>query len=78
MSDQSKVYMGCTLCHHLLHDLISTGRKKNVEHWIGHTRFEIITHDVTDPIFLQVFKDGSGVVLGLPGHYASCYAARFW
>ena len=27
-----------------------TGRKQNVARWMGHPRFELIRHDVTDPI----------------------------
>jgi len=34
-------------------DNFFTGRKKNVEHWIGHTNFELINHDVVTPIFLE-------------------------
>ena len=31
-----------------------TGRKENIEQWIGHPRFELIRHDVTEPIKLEV------------------------
>jgi len=31
-----------------------TGRKENIHHWIGHPKFELIRHDVTDPIRLEV------------------------
>ncbi len=31
-----------------------TGRKENISHWINHSRFELIRHDVTDPIQLEV------------------------
>ena len=27
-----------------------TGRKLNIEQWIGNPRFELIRHDVTEPI----------------------------
>ena len=27
-----------------------TGRKANIARWIGHPRFELIRHDVTEPI----------------------------
>jgi UDP-glucuronate decarboxylase len=30
-----------------------TGRKENIRQWIGHPRFELIRHDVTDPILLE-------------------------
>ena len=31
-----------------------TGRKDNIRHWIGHPNFELIRHDVTEPIKLEV------------------------
>ena len=31
-----------------------TGRKANIARWIGHPRFEVIRHDVTEPIKLEV------------------------
>ena len=31
-----------------------TGRKANIARWIGHPRFELIRHDVTEPIKLEV------------------------
>ena len=31
-----------------------TGRKGNIARWIGHPRFELIRHDVTEPIKLEV------------------------
>ncbi len=31
-----------------------TGRKDNISAWIGHSRFELIRHDVTEPIKLEV------------------------
>ena len=31
-----------------------TGRKSNIAPWIGHPRFELIRHDVTEPIQLEV------------------------
>ena len=31
-----------------------TGRKSNISRWIGHPRFELIRHDVTEPIKLEV------------------------
>ncbi len=30
-----------------------TGRKANIDQWIGHPRFELIHHDVTEPIRLE-------------------------
>ena len=31
-----------------------TGRKSNIAHWVNHPRFELIRHDVTEPIKLEV------------------------
>tara|TARA_Y100001968_G_C19426010_1_gene754402 strand:+ start:574 stop:1524 length:951 start_codon:yes stop_codon:yes gene_type:complete len=31
-----------------------TGIKKNISHWIGHPNFELIRHDVTEPITLEI------------------------
>ena len=31
-----------------------TGRKVNIAGWIGHPRFELVRHDVTEPIRLEV------------------------
>ena len=31
-----------------------TGRKENISQWIGHPRFELVRHDVTEPIKLEV------------------------
>ena len=31
-----------------------TGRKSNISKWIGHPNFELIRHDVTEPIKLEV------------------------
>ena len=35
-------------------DNFFTGRRKNVYHWIGHPNFDIINHDVIEPIMLEV------------------------
>ena len=34
-------------------DNFFTGRKRNVEHWLGHENFELINHDVVNPIYLE-------------------------
>ncbi|MEB3295629.1 MAG: UDP-glucuronic acid decarboxylase family protein [Synechococcales bacterium] len=35
-------------------DNFFTGRKQNVERWLGHHYFELIRHDITEPIRLEV------------------------
>jgi UDP-glucuronate decarboxylase len=34
-------------------DNFFTGRKSNIEQWIGHPNFELINHDVVNPIYLE-------------------------
>jgi UDP-glucuronate decarboxylase len=55
-------FIGSHLCERLLndgHDVICldnffTGSKKNIQHFLGIPRFEIIRHDITQPILLEV------------------------
>lgn len=35
-------------------DNFFTGRKRNVEHWIGHENFELIHHDMVNPLFIEI------------------------
>uniref|UniRef100_A0A3Q2XGE0 UDP-glucuronic acid decarboxylase 1 n=1 Tax=Hippocampus comes TaxID=109280 RepID=A0A3Q2XGE0_HIPCM len=35
-------------------DNFFTGRKRNVEHWLGHENFELINHDVVEPLYIEV------------------------
>ena len=35
-------------------DNFFTGRKRNVEHWIGHENFELIHHDIVNPLYIEV------------------------
>ena len=54
-------FIGSFLCEHLLnagHEVICldnffTGSKKNVEHLLANPRFEIIRHDIVEPIMLE-------------------------
>lgn len=34
-------------------DNFFTGRKENVAHWIGHHNFELMNHDVVNPIYVE-------------------------
>ncbi len=55
-------FLGSHLCEELLslgHEVICvdnfyTGSKKNVEHLLGNTSFEILRHDVTFPLYVEV------------------------
>ena len=31
-----------------------TGSKRNIEQWIGHENFELIHHDIVNPLFIEV------------------------
>jgi len=35
-------------------DNLFTGRKQNIQHWIGHPHFEFFQRDVIEPFFLEV------------------------
>jgi UDP-glucuronate decarboxylase len=35
-------------------DNFFTGRRKNIEHWIGHENFELLNHDVVTPLHIEV------------------------
>src|SRR5262245_29101565 len=55
-------FLGSHLCERLLaasHEVICldnffTGRRQNVEHLLGDPNFELVRHDVTQPIVLEV------------------------
>ena len=57
-------FLGSHLIDHLLNkgeevicvDNYFTGRKENIEHWIGHPKFELIRHDIVEPIYIEVNK----------------------
>ena len=46
-----------------------TGRKGNIRHWIGHPSFELIRHDVTEPIRLEVDRIWHLACPASPVHY---------
>jgi UDP-glucuronate decarboxylase len=46
-----------------------TGRKANIDRWIGHRRFELIRHDVTEPIRLEVDRIWHLACPASPVHY---------
>ncbi|MEX2288140.1 MAG: UDP-glucuronic acid decarboxylase family protein [Planctomycetaceae bacterium] len=55
-------FLGSHLCDRLVErgddvlclDNFFTGRKANIEHLLGHPRFELIRHDIVHPVFLEV------------------------
>ncbi|MDR3002254.1 MAG: SDR family oxidoreductase [Fibromonadaceae bacterium] len=70
-------FLGSHLCDRLVeqkHDVICldnyfTGSKRNVEHLIGNPRFELIRHDVTEPILLEVDRIYNLACPASPVHY---------
>lgn len=70
-------FLGSNLIDHLLKkgeevicvDNYSTGSKVNIEHWIGHPKFELITHDIIKPIHIEVSKIWHLACPASPIHY---------
>ena len=70
-------FIGSHLCERLLdegHDVVCldnyfTGRKENVAHLLDNYRFELIRHDVTLPIFLEVDQIYNFACPASPIHY---------
>ena len=52
-------------------DNYSTGNKANIEKWIGHKRFEMIRHDITLPIQLEIDQIWHLACPASPVHYQS-------
>ena len=50
-------------------DNFFTGSKENIEHWIGHPSFELISHDVIEPINLDVDRIWHLACPASPIHY---------
>ncbi|MDX2096919.1 MAG: UDP-glucuronic acid decarboxylase family protein [Leptolyngbyaceae cyanobacterium bins.59] len=50
-------------------DNFFTGHKRNVQKWVGHPNFELIRHDITDPIQLEVDQVYHLACPASPPHY---------
>jgi UDP-glucuronate decarboxylase len=50
-------------------DNFFTGTKRNIEHWFGHPNFELIRHDITEPIRLEVDRIYHLACPASPVHY---------
>ncbi|KAI1287312.1 UDP-glucuronic acid decarboxylase 1 [Halotydeus destructor] len=50
-------------------DNLFTGRKRNIEHWFGHKNFELIHHDIVNPLFLEVDQIYHLASPASPPHY---------
>jgi UDP-glucuronate decarboxylase len=70
-------FLGSHLCDRLIedgHDVICvdnffTGRKRNIEHLVGHPRFELMRHDVTMPLYIEVDQVYNLACPASPVHY---------
>ena len=70
-------FLGSHLCEHLLSqgaeviclDNFFTGARRNIEHLLGHKRFELIRHDVTFPIYLEIDQIYNLACPASPIHY---------
>ncbi|KAL5289978.1 UXS1 family protein [Megaselia abdita] len=50
-------------------DNFFTGRKRNVEQWLGHPNFELIHHDIVNPLFIEVDEIYHLASPASPPHY---------
>ena len=48
---------------------IFLGRKRNVEHWIGHPNFDLINHDIVNPLYIEVDEIYHLASPASPPHY---------
>ena len=70
-------FLGSHLCERMVengHDVICldnffTSQKTNVEHLLKKPNFELIRHDITQPIFLEVDEVYNFACPAAPGHY---------
>lgn len=70
-------FLGSHICESLLnqgHDVVAldnfyTGSKKNVEHLLDHKSFELIRHDVTFPLYVEVDRIFNFACPASPIHY---------
>ncbi len=70
-------FLGSHLCDHLLAqgaeviciDNFFTGARRNIEHLIGEKRFELIRHDITFPIYLEIDQIYNLACPASPIHY---------
>lgn len=70
-------FLGSHLCERLLldgHDILCvdnfyTGSKRNIAHLLGHPRFELLRHDVTFPLYVEVDEIYNLACPASPVHY---------
>lgn len=56
-------------CEVICLDNFFTGHKRNIQQWIGHPNFELIRHDITEPIRLEVDRIYHLACPASPIHY---------
>ena len=70
-------FLGSHLCDRLIkagHEVLCvdnflTGSKRNIEHLIGHPRFELMRHDITFPFYVEVDEIYNLACPASPAHY---------
>ncbi len=70
-------FLGSHLCDRLInngHEVVCvdnffTGNKANIEHLLGHKRFELVRHDVTFPLYVEVDQIYNLACPASPIHY---------
>ena len=70
-------FLGSHLCERLIEqghevvcvDNLFTGTKRNIEHLLGHKRFEFVRHDVTFPLYMEVDEIYNLACPASPVHY---------
>jgi UDP-glucuronate decarboxylase len=70
-------FIGSHLCERLLEmgydvlcvDNFFTGTRRNIEHLLGHPRFEILRHDITFPLYIEVDEIYNLACPASPIHY---------
>lgn len=70
-------FLGSHLCQRLLmegHEVICvdnffSGSKQNIEKWLSHPRFELVRHDVTFPLYIEVDEIYNLACPASPIHY---------
>jgi UDP-glucuronate decarboxylase len=65
--------------HVIVLDNMFTGRQQNIGHWMGHPSFQLIIHDVTEPIKLEVDQIYHLACPASPPHYqVTTYSILFY
>ena len=70
-------FLGSHLCDRLVSagddvicvDNFFTSQKSNIEHLLDHRNFELVRHDVIQPLFLEVDEIYNLACPAAPGHY---------